>query len=184
MEIKRTGDWQDVLNAARNTVNKPITDTSASDVFKRKMIMSEHSPIRLLTYSWTWNGIKSWVSQHIARHNKFAEHFVSTQRTDRTGINRDELRQDEPVNHMMATNAQEIIAISRKRLCILNPSKETQKAWQEVVDNLRNTDPILADACVPDCIYRGHCYEIKTCNYHKTDMFKKNLEKYRDGINQ
>jgi hypothetical protein len=182
MLIKRTGDWADVLNAARSTVNKEAINQEPSDNFKRKILLAEHSPIRLLNYKWEWRGIKSWVSQHFARHSKFAEHFVSTQRTDRTGLNRDELRQDELVNHVMATNAQEIIAISRRRLCS-NASEETQHEWIDVVNGIRAIDPILADQLHPDCIYRGHCYEINSCNYHKTKKFQNDLAKYRDGIN-
>lgn len=182
MLVKRTGDWADVLDAARSTVNKDALNQEPSDNFKRRILMAEHSPIRLLNYKWKWTGIKSWISQHFARHNKFAEHFVTTQRTDRTGINRDELRQDELVNHIMATNPQEIIAISRKRLCS-NASEETQQEWQLVVEGIRAIDPILADILQPDCVYRGHCYEINSCNFHKTKKFQTVLEKYRNGIN-
>ena len=182
MLVKRTGDWADVLDAARSTVNKEALNQEPSDNFKRRILMAEHSPIRLLNYKWKWTGIKSWISQHFARHNKFAEHFVTTQRTDRTGINRDELRQDELVNHIMAANTQEIIAISRKRLCS-NASEETQQEWQLVVEGIRAIDPILADILHPDCVYRGHCYEINSCNFHKTKKFQTVLEKYRNGIN-
>lgn len=182
LKIKRTGEWADVLDAARSTVNKEALNQEPSDNFKRRILLAEHSPIRLLNYKWEWRGIKSWVSQHFARHSKFAEHFVSTQRADRTGVNRDELRQDELVSHVMATNAQEIISISRRRLCS-NASEETQHEWQLVVEGIRAIDPILADQLHPDCIYRGHCYEINSCNFHKTNKFKNDLAKYRDGIN-
>jgi len=33
-------------------------------------------------------------------------------------------------------------------------------------------------------ICRGHCYEYKSCSFHKTDQYKRQLKAYREGINQ
>ena len=57
------------------------------------------------------------------------EHIVTTKRTDRTGVSRDELEQGSLVNHECDANAQALINISRKRLCHC-ASPETRKAWQ------------------------------------------------------
>ena len=61
-------DWLDAKNECRNTVNKEATSVEATDQFKKKLLISEHSPIRLLTIKWRWEGIFSWVSVHFARH--------------------------------------------------------------------------------------------------------------------
>lgn len=175
--IKSVNNWSDVLNAARNTVNKQSVNKEPSSEWKRKVLMSEHSPIRMLTFYWKWSNIKSWVSQHIARHNKFSEHFVSTNREDRTGINRDRLSQSEPVNHESYANAQEIIFISRKRLC-KQASIETQKEWKDFLKELKKIEPELYSVCVPECVYRGFCPEFECCGYVNTDEFERSRSLY------
>jgi hypothetical protein len=76
-----------------------------------------------------------------------------------------------------------MINISRKRLCN-QASKETREAWLAVVNLIKDTQPELYKVCVPDCIYRGWCFEYKSCGYHKTPEFQKNLKEYRGGINE
>lgn len=80
----------------------------------------------------------------------------------------------------MTANAQAIINISRKRLCHC-ASTETQVAWMQVIDEIRKVDPVLADKCVPECLYRGFCPEfMNPCGYSKTERFKHDLEVYRN----
>ena len=50
-------DWRRVKNHCRTTDNKGFTEKDASDTFKKKLLISEHSPIRLLEFDWTWKGI-------------------------------------------------------------------------------------------------------------------------------
>ena len=57
-------DWKRVLNAARRTAGKKPIDKEPSDLFKRKMLLSEHSPIRLIEYDFTWEDIKQWITVH------------------------------------------------------------------------------------------------------------------------
>lgn len=47
-------DWIRVVNAARRTVGKRPINREPSDLFKRKILLAEHSPIRLLEYDFTW----------------------------------------------------------------------------------------------------------------------------------
>jgi hypothetical protein len=173
--------WQDIKNATMNTIGKN-TGKYPTEEWKRELLLSEHSPIRKLKISWRWLDLKYWVSVHLVRHWLGIVHFVSTQRTDRTGLSRDELPQDSLVNHECEANAQSLINISRKRLCNC-ASLETRQAWQLVKDKVAEVEPELAKCMVKDCIYRGHCYEMFSCNYHKTEAFKKELEEYRKGIN-
>ena len=126
-------NWQDVKNSTMNTIGKTTGKYPTSE-WKRKLIMSEHSPIRRMKFYWRWKDLKSWVSVHFVRHKIGIEHWVSTQRTDRTGINRDELPQGAFVDHACESDAQAMINISRRRLCNC-ASKETREAWQ-LVKNL------------------------------------------------
>ena len=80
----------------------------------------------------------------------------------------------------MTANAQAIINISRKRLCSC-ASKETREAWKQVVEAIRKVDPVLADKCVPECLYRGFCPEfMNPCGYSKTKKFEEDLQRYRN----
>lgn len=177
MIVKQLGTWRDVADAARTTVRLPEGTGEPSDNWKRMMLRSEHSPIRLLTFKWKWEGIPSWVSVHFVRHKVGIEHFVSSQRTDRTGIDRNAMRQDTPVNHECVANAQALITISRKRLCS-KASPETKKAWNEFLAWV--PDDHVREACVPECVYRGFCPEQKSCGYASTgEGFQLLLERYR-----
>lgn len=72
--------------------------------------------------------------------------------------------------------------IQNKRLCSC-ASVDTRIAWQEFLDSFKDQEPEVYSVCVPDCIYRGHCYEHKTCGYHKTEQYQEQLKAYREGIN-
>ena len=171
--------WDDVKAAARTTISKEGTGKTPSDSWKKTILLCEHSPIRKIRFSWKWVNLKSWVSVHFVRHWVGILHWVSTQRTDRTGINRDESPQNAPVTHECEANAQALINISRRRLCS-QAAPETREAWQEVRQEVAKCDPILASVMVPECIYRGFCPEFKSCGYCETEAYKKALETYRN----
>jgi len=175
--------WSEIKDIALTTIGKSNIENKEPDSnWKKRMLLAEHSPIRYLTIKWLWEDIPYFVSVHFTRHKIGIEHFVKTQRTDRTNINRNDLSQSNYVNHMCVANAQAFINISKKRLCN-QASTETRDAWNAVLTSFKDIEPELYNVCVPDCIYRGHCYEFKSCGYYKTDDFKRKLEKYRKGVN-
>ena len=147
------------------------------------MLLCEHSPIRQHILKCKWYDMKSWVSVHFVRHKIGIEHWVRTQRTDRTQIDRDGLQQDNLIEHEFEANAQTFINISRKRLC-QQAAQETREAWRLVLEQIKEPEPELYSVCVPDCIYRGYCYEFKSCGYHKTKAYQERLAEYRRGINE
>lgn len=196
-------DWIRVVNAARRTWGKKPIDHEPSDKFKRKILLAEHSPIRLLEYDFTIEDIRQWVTVHLVRHHEGCEKFVHTQRQDinkeienitgeiirickeegllRQGWReRDYMFQGECNDMDMTCNAQAFMNISRKRLCYGCASEETRFAWLLVISALINIDPILAEKCVPECVYRGFCPETdRCCGYVNTEAYKKRLEEYR-----
>ena len=179
--------WQDIKDSTMNTIGKNTGKYPNSD-WKHKLLLSEHSPIRKLKISWKWEDLKYWVSVHLVRHKIGIEHFVSTQRTDRTGIDRNKLTQDSFVNHECEADAQALINISRKRLCNC-ASLETRQAWQELKNKVAEVEPELAKCMVRECIYRnGLCPEMFPCGYNKTEAFEKELKEYleckKDNINE
>ena len=178
--------WNRVLNAARRTIGKEPLTKEPSDSWKAKMLLAEHSPIRLLEYDWSWSKIRQWVTAHLVRHHEGCEKFVHTQRGDRRAIleeynvdSRDELPQGALNDMDMTANAQALINISRKRLCNC-ASKETREAWKQVKEAIREKDPVMASKMVPECIYRGFCPEfMNPCGYSKTEAYEIELIKYR-----
>ena len=178
--------WKRALNAARRTIGKAPLDKEPSKSWEAKMLLAEHSPIRLLEYEWTWADIMQWVTTHLVRHHEGCEKFVHTQRGDRRAIldeynvsSRNKLPQGATNDMDMTANAQALISISRKRLCNC-ASKETREAWKQVQDAIRKVDPVMADKMVPECIYRGFCPEfMNPCGYANTEKYQQDLKKYR-----
>ena len=181
--FKHDDNWQDIKDSTMNTIGK-TTGKYPDSEWTRKLIMSEHSPIRRMKFYWRWKDLPYFVSTHMVRHKIGIEHFVSTQRSDRTGIDRNNLPQSNPVNHACEADAQALINISRKRLCNF-ASKERREALHLVKDEVAKVEPELASCMVRECVYRnGLCPEMFSCGYNKTEAFKKELEEYRKGINE
>lgn len=158
-------DWTEIKNECRHTDNKEDTSKEATEKFVKQLLISEHSPIRLARIKWSWDKIKSWISVHFARHWLGWEKWVSTQRTDRTGVNRDKSPQDTPVNMDIEANAQALINVSRYRLC-KQASKETREYMMDLKASIKETgQKEISDVMVPNCIYRMGCPEFKCCGH-------------------
>lgn len=156
-------DLKWVKTCTLNTVGKKLkSDSQVSSEWVEKLVKAEHSPIREL-----WFGIKMeipyWVSVHFVRHHIGINHYVSTQRTDRTGVNRNEKPQGELVSHIMSVNAQELVFMAHKRLC-KQASPETREIMQEIVKKVVQVAPYMKSVLVPLCVYRnGKCEEMFPC---------------------
>ena len=91
LKYPKEEDLQWVKTCTLNTVGKTSCNAPTSEWIER-LVESEHSPIREM-----WFGIRItipyWVSVHFVRHHIGVNHYVQTQRTDRTGIDRNELPQ-------------------------------------------------------------------------------------------
>jgi len=169
------GTWRGVADSANTTINREPGSREPSKEWKRKILKAEHSPIRQLAYRIKLYDLPYWVSVHLVRHKIGIEHWVRTQRSDRTGENRDELPQGAFVEHEILVNAQAMITISRKRMCTC-ASPETRIAWRYVLNCIKEVNPELFEACVPECVYRGFCPEFKPCGY---EVENHRLEEYR-----
>ena len=178
IEITRVTSWTDVLNAARFTQRKSLKSGEPSIKWKKKIIKAEHSPLRCLMFNIDFYDIPYYVSVHLVRH-VHAQPFVSTSRPDIDGkqLPREEQKKSDLVNMRLFVNAQEIIHISRVRLC--NKAEfTTRNIWREVINELRKIEPELANACVPTCFYRGFCPEIKSCGLANSDLFSIKVNDY------
>lgn len=182
IEITKITSWKDVLNAARFTQRKELLDKEPSIEFKKKIIKAEHSPLRCLMFNIDFYDIPNYVMVHLVRHIH-AQPFVSTSRPDIDGLQkpREEQKKTDPVNMRLFLNAQEIINISKVRLC--NKAEiETRKLWKEVVSKLKEIEPELANACVSNCLYRCFCPEFQSCGFNKSKSFEIEFNKYRSNL--
>jgi hypothetical protein len=180
--MEQVTTWQRVLNAARRTIGRKPLEKEPTDSWKAKILLAEHSPIRLLEFDWTWEKIRQWVTAHLVRHHEGCEKFVHSQRGDRRELpcERDRLPQGARNDMDMTANAQALISISRKRCCMC-ASKETREAWNQVKVEIAKKNPILASKMVRECVYRGFCPEwMSNCKYCYSPAYWLELKNYRN----
>lgn len=184
--LKVKGDWLEVVDDCRTTVGKETLGKEPSVGFKKKILIAEHSPIRDISIKWRWQGMAHWVTVHWVRHKW--EKFVRTQRSDRTGIPRETLPQDEPQTFTGEANAQALIDTMRKRLCY-QASPETREYAEDLKRAICKVEPEISDVLVPNCVYRGGCPEMTCCGYFKKlvqadpDCASQNLQKRYNSYN-
>lgn len=179
VEIKNYKDnWQEIKDAALFTIHKDNGKYPTSE-WKKKILLAEHSPIRLGRFLVTLYDTPSFVIGHLVRHHVDFTPFVSSLRSDRTKyVDNKVPDRNTPNNVRFDMNFQTAMNISRKRLCNC-ASKETREAWQLVKDEITKVEPELASCMVKECVYRGFCPEMFSCGYDKTEAFKKEVEEYR-----
>lgn len=167
MTVKATKlvDWDVVRKAALTTIWRDSDGSVPSDEWKKKILLARHSPMEALIFLVEIHEIPYWVSVHLVRHKVGITHWVSSQRDDRheNPLPRAEMPQGALVNHTMLINAQALIAVSKKRLCLL-ASSETRRVWLGVKRAIADVDPIMAWAMRPECEWcGGFCPEMNGC---------------------
>lgn len=159
-------DWMWCKRCTLNTVGRD-SSKHPTEEWKHKILAAGHSPIREL-----WFGIKMqipyFVSVHFVRHHIGVNHYVQTQRNDRQGnYDRTKAPQDTIVSHIMSINAQELISMSHKRLC-LQASPETRAVMHEICKQVEELSPEFKGLLIPECVYRnGLCAEFYPCGAAK-----------------
>lgn len=137
-----------------------FTISRESSMTLDRIYQCEHSPMRTQEFWIEMLDIPTFVSVHLTRHKHGVEHFVKSNRDDRSGDGTED--RNTPVNHAMMINAQALINLARKRLCTKAHVK-TREVMAAVRDQVSRVDPALARHMVPECLYRNGCYELKTC---------------------
>ena len=160
--LKVKGDWQEVVDDCRATVAKPPLGKEPSEKFKRDILIAEHSPIRNISIRFLWENIPYCIAMHWKTH--VWQSKVNTQRGDRTGVDRSERKQTDPVTFIGEMNAQNEIDTMRKRLCFM-ADPETRELAEDHKRVLKYHEPELADVLVPNCVYRGGCPEMGGCGF-------------------
>lgn len=172
------GTWRDIADACNTTIGIDPGDKEPSEKWKRTILKCEHSPIRKMSFNLKLHDIPSYVSVHLVRHKIGIEHFVRSQRTDRTGTDRSKLPQDSLVTHEIDANLQALITISRKRLCS-QADPMTRGIWRKVCQHISEYDYVIGQSLVPECVYRGFCPEFKCCGYVGSEKYEEQLKRYR-----
>ncbi len=155
-------DWARCLLLARETQGKEGLKVPSSE-WREKMIRAEHSPMRTLMFTIEMRDIPYFSSVHFVRHKFGVEHYVKSQRVN---PERGGERQDALVNHIMDINAQALINMARKRLCT-RADPVTRSIMEQIKAAVTEKDPIIGKYLVPDCVYRGGCFEFKSCGYYE-----------------
>lgn len=160
-------DWMLCKKCTLNTVGKDSTKLP-TDEWKHKLLLSEHSPIRILNFCVKMT-IPYYVSVHFCRHFTGVTHFVQSQRNDRQDeYDRTKAPQDSPVSHMMYINAQELMFVARRRLC-MQADPFTREVMREICKQITEKCPEFEGCLGPMCMYRnGRCDEFNCCGFNKT----------------
>jgi hypothetical protein len=160
-------DWLLCKQCTLNTVGKNTTKLPTNE-WKHKLLMSEHSPIRTLNFCIKMH-IPYYVSVHFCRHFTGVTHFVQSQRNDRQdNYDRTKASQDSPVSHMMYINAQELMFMARRRLC-MQADPFTRKVMEEICSQIVTICSEFNNTLEPMCYYRGgRCTEFNCCGLNKT----------------
>lgn len=189
--------WAKVLNSARGTVGKNFTDTEPSIDFKKSILKSKHSPIRRMKFEVVLEDLPAHISQQFSRHhiaiesspNQFfseqivptdIEHFVQTSRADRTGIPRDQRKQNDLLTYSFEINTMGLFDASQKRMCHAADPQAIQ-AWNLVVAEVGKIEPLIAARMQMQCVCLGFCPEdpkMIKCRFMDTQEYADRREDY------
>lgn len=173
-------NWNSIKRACMRTIGKEAGDKEPPKEWKRKLLICRHSPIRKGSITWKWPEIPYAISTHFARHHEGCEKFIATERADRTGVDRKERSQMDPVSMEMDANIEALISISERRLCMC-ADQTTRAYWQDLKDCIETYDDDIAWAMVPQCVRCGSCVEpFGQCKFYEKLMESHTLEEQQD----
>jgi hypothetical protein len=158
IKVEKITDGQLMRKACEYTIN------AKSKMTLDKIYQCEHSPMRTQMFVIEMIDIPTFVSVHFVRHKVGIEHFVKSNRDDR-GADFVADR-NTPVNHMMFLNAEALITMAKKRLCY-KAHQQTIVVMNEIKREVNLVDPDLARYMVKNCVYRGGCFELKSCGWYE-----------------
>lgn len=161
IEYPTSSDWIAVKQRALVTVGK-TSDTEPSSEWKDKIITARHSPIRRLRFSFFIENIPSCNATHLARHIH-AQPYIMSQRNDRQNkYDRRKAPQDAPVNMIWDMNAEELMIICNKRLC-MKADEVTRQIVAAIRDEVIKLCPEFKPHLIRMCDYMGRCPEMQPC---------------------
>lgn len=129
-----------------------------------RLLEARHSPIRELWYRFRLDDVPYWVSVHLVRHHMEFHPYVQSQRNDRqNNYDRTKAPQDAPVMMHISMNAEMLMILANKRLC-MKASPETREVVAEMCRLVLEKCPEFEGLLVPMCEYHGGvCHEMQGC---------------------
>ena len=163
------------------TMGKKVKTPPTSE-WMRSILIARHSPIRELVFRYEME-IPYWVSNHIVRHHVGFQPYVQSQRNDRQDkYDRNSARQDEPVTVRVSINAEALMTLANKRLCMM-AAKETRQVVQLMCAQAEAVMPELKGLLVPMCEYHGFiCDEPHGCGKCMSRESVIETAKHFDGV--
>ena len=142
---------------------KDTPKNGPSEKLVHDCLNARHSPIRVLNFAFLIEDIPSNTSVHLCRH-VHAVPFVSSLRNDRQNrMDGDKAPRDTPVDMIFYCNAEELMTIANKRLC-MKAAPLTRRVVQMMCLEALGRMPELAGLLVPMCQYHnGVCHEVDGC---------------------
>ena len=149
------------------TVGKAAKNPPTTE-WLHKILEARHSPIRELWYRFVLTDVPYWVSVHLVRHHMEFHPYVQTQRNDRqSNYDRTKAPQDAPVMMHISMNAEMLMILANKRLCI-KASPETRAIVAEMCRLVEERCPEFKGLLVPMCVYHGGmCHELNSCGMNQ-----------------
>lgn len=156
-------DWLLVKDCALVTVGKEMQSKPTLE-WMQKILEARHSPIRELRFVFRLENIPTWVSVHLVRHHVGCQAYVKSQRNDRqNSYDRNGARQDAPVDMIWSMNADALMTIAAKRLC-MKAAPETREIVQMMCDKVIEACPEFDGLFRPACEWSGGvCHEMQPC---------------------
>ena len=172
IELRMYPNEDDLLWMKQCTVGTMGKDSNTlpTSEFVRRLLVARHSPIRELRFSYVIRDVPYWVSVHLVRHHVGFQAYVQSQRNDRqSDYDRTKARQDKPVTMRVTLNAEALMTLANKRLC-MKASPETREVVQRMCRLAEKVLPELKGLLVPMCEYNGGlCHEINGCGRATND---------------
>lgn len=163
-------EWMLFKRAIRVTMGKvkEPKELPSSDL-RYKVLRARHSPCRVLNFAFLIENIPSNTAVHLCRH-VHAVPFVSSLRNDRqTKMDGDKAPRDTPVDMIFYCNAEELMTIANKRLCMKAAPRTREVVGLMCLEAMKEV-PELRGLLVPNCEYHGGvCYEIDPCGRCATE---------------
>ncbi len=145
-----------LVTVGKEPVNPPTKE------WLHKLLEARHSPIRELWYRFEIKDIPYYVSVHLVRHHMEFHPYVKSQRNDRQSeYDRRKATQDAPVDMCVSMNAEMLMTLANKRLC-MQASMETREVVRRMCALVLEKCPEFEGLLVPMCEY-GRCHEMHPC---------------------
>lgn len=165
LKYPNSSDWVECKRRALITIyGKGLESPNPPSMeWKRSILEARHSPIRYLWFSFLIEDVPSNTSVHLCRH-VHAQPYVSSLRNDRQdAMDGDKASRDTPVNMILDVNAEELMVIANKRLC-MKSAFNTRYVVSSMCDLVEKLCPEFAGLLVPMCQYNGGvCHEMHPC---------------------